>query len=186
MSIRYHEAEKLFKAWPTIEAIVDGLSVDIKYFRKYNSTGTDADYIYSMVVGNKVLNDMPPTGKISDSSGNIAANYQSNKRFDKKEIRIEIGSELHFLLSINQKMEIAFKRPSPVQREILKLFYWEELPWKEVLDIINQNSRYISESTAKAERMRGIKKMAIVLGTALSMEDYNAVMKIVDENLASK
>ena len=86
--IRYHETEQLFKAWPLLDAILESKKVDLLMARsksrnKENLASTD-DYILGLVYGNKALSDVPPTGKISDTTGNIAANYSKVMSMDKR------------------------------------------------------------------------------------------------------
>lgn len=177
--IHYHEVEKLFTAWPTLDGILESLLIDLMATRAKNGLGSDEDYIYTMSIGNKALDNMPPSGKISDSTGNIVANYLKVMRMDKRELKGELNEEVFEVSIVIEKLNIAFRRLSPIRQKVLKLFYWEKLKWKEVSVSLNESGGFMSESSAKIERRRGIEKMASIL--KVTQEDYESVMKLVDE-----
>ena len=189
--IRFHEAEQLFKAWPLLEAILESLKVDwlIAQSRSKNKEklASEEDYIQSMVFGNKSLDSIPPKGKVSDTTGNIAANYekimsQDVKRYSEewKEYAEEVGEECIIIISVLDKLNIAFRNLTKLQQDILRLFYWEGKVWKEVRASINTNRNYKSESALKAERDRAINKMAVILSNSMGYETYERIMKMVE------
>jgi hypothetical protein len=82
--IRYHEVENLIRCKPTLEEIYNSVAAELEINRQKDSLGTQDDYIYDMAIGNKVVDNMPPTGKISDSTGSIAIAYPKVMKFDRK------------------------------------------------------------------------------------------------------
>ena len=183
---------QLFKAWPILDAILESLKVDLVIARNESKNkgniATETDYIESMVFGNKSLNDAPPSGKISDSTGNIAANYSNVLSQDKKkymeewkEFAAEVGKDYLDIAAVTEKLGIAFKKLTLLQQTILKLYYWENKVWKEVRACISDNISYKSESAVKAERDRAINKMAVILKNSMEYSTYEAIMKKIDK-----
>lgn len=176
--IRYHEVEKLFIAWPQLEAILENLSLDINAARTRDSMGTSDEYIYTMAIGNKALSDMPPAGKISDSTGNIAANYHKLMYGDRKSVKKEIGTGILEITLILSKLEIAYRRLTFFQRRILQLYYWKCLSWKDIAELIKNDRIYYSTQQIQELRRQGIKKMTGVL--TVTIEAYESIMKLLE------
>lgn len=172
--IRYHEVEKLFTAWPELEVILHSLSLDLIAVRTNYSMGTDDDYIYSLCMGNKAIDNMPPSGRISDSTGNIAANYGFLMWHDRRAVKTELTGDVLELSLVIEKMQLAFRRLSPLQREILALYYWESKTWREVAETVNCNVGQVQD-----KRYCGIEKMRRVM--KIPIETYGRIMRIVDE-----
>ncbi len=190
--IRYHETEQLFKAWPLLDAILESLKVDLFMARtKSKSIGNianDNDYIEGLIMGNKSIEGAPPTGKISDTTGNIAITYSNsinddNIRFveEWKEFAEEVGKDYLIIAAVSDKIGIAFCKISKLQQNILKLYYWENKVWKEVRASISDEIAYKSESAVKAERNRAIEKMAVILKNSMEYAVYEKIMHMVDE-----
>jgi hypothetical protein len=184
--IRYHEAEQLFKAWPLLEAILESKKVDLLMARSKSrnkeSLASDEDYIEGMVFGNKSLENAPPTGKISDTTGNIAANYSKVMSQDRakyaeewREFAEEAGEEYFIIAPVLDKLKIAFKNLTVLQQNILKLYYWENKVWKEVSKEVKEKS----VSALKAERDRAINKMAVILKNSMDYGTYQKIMNMV-------
>lgn len=190
--IRFHEAEQLFKAWPLLEAILESLKVDwiIAQNKAKNKEklASEEDYIQSMVFGNKSLdNSVPTIGNISDTTGNIAANYekimsQDVKKYSEewKEYAEEVGEECIIIISVLDKLNIAFRNLTKLQQDILRLFYWEGKYWKEVKACVNTDKNYKSESALKTERDRAIDKMAVILSNSMDYKIYERIMQMVE------
>jgi hypothetical protein len=186
--IRFHETEQLFKAWPLLEAILESLKVDLFVARSKSHSkenlASDEDYIEGMVFGgDKSLDSAPPTGKISDSTGNIAANYNKAMIYDKLQYRAEwrefaqeVGEEYFVIVSVIDKLKVAFKNLTVLQQNILKLYYWENKVWKEVSKDVNSKSI----SALKAERDRALNKMAVILKNSMDYETYQRIIKMVE------
>lgn len=190
--IRYHETEQLFKAWPLLDAILESLKVDLFMARTKSKSkeniATDNDYIEGLVFGNKSIEGSPPTGKISDTTGNIAITYSNtvdsdNLRFieEWKEFAEEVGKDYLTIAAVSDKIGIAFRKVSILQQNILKLYYWENKVWKEVRASISDEIAYKSESAVKAERDRAIDKMTVILKNSMEYTTYEKIMLMVDE-----
>lgn len=186
--IRFDETEKLFKAWPLLEAILESLKVDMFIARSKSQNkenlASDEDYIEGMVYGNKSMSGIPPVGSVSDSTGNIAANYSKVMQQDKKtyseewkDFAKEASKEYLIIAPVIEKLNIAFRNLTKLQQDILKLFYWENKVWKEVRASVSKGS---SESALKAERDRAIDKMAVILKNSMEYITYQKIMEMVE------
>jgi hypothetical protein len=189
--IRFHETEQLFKAWPLLEAILESLKVDLFVARSKSQSkenlASDADYIEGMVFGNKSMSGVPPVGSISDTTGNIAANYSKVMCQDKakyaeewREFAEEVSVEYLMIAPVLDKLQIAFRNVTKLQQDILKLYYWENKVWKEVRASISTDKNYKSESALKTERDRAIDKMAVILKNSMEYETYKRIMEMVE------
>lgn len=190
--IRFHETEQLFKAWPLLEAILESLKVDLIVARSRSqnkeSLASAEDYIEGMVFGNKSLdNSIPTIGNISDTTGNIAANYekimsQDVKKYSEewKEYAEEVGEECIIIISVLDKLNIAFRNLTKLQQEILKLFYWEGKVWKEVRASISSEKSYKSESALKIERDKAIGKMSVILKNSMDYKTYEKILQMIE------
>jgi len=178
--IRYHEVERLFAAWPVLEGILESLNVDIKAARARESIGTDEEYIYDLSIGNKVPDGMPKARELGDTTGNIAASYSSIMRHELENVRRELKEECMVIASVLDKLTIAFRRLSPLQRSILELYYWEKKTWKEIL----AEKQYTSKAQAQRYRKTGIEKIRVI--AKVTIEDYKAVMKLAGKEAVRK
>jgi len=172
--VRYHETEKLFTAWPELEAIYESLSRDLNSVRTKDSMGIGDDYIYSLCIGNKAFDNIPTSGKISDSTGSVAANYSKMMRHDRKAVRQELTIEILELGAVISKLNLAFRRLSSLQREVLTLHYRDNILDKKIAKVLNCNV-----SQVKDKRRFGIEKMKQVM--RLTIEKYERVMNMVEE-----
>lgn len=189
--IRFHETEQLFKAWPLLDAILESKKVDLLMARSKSrnkeNLASDTDYIEGMVFGNRPISGVPPVGSISDTTGNIAANYSKVMSQDKmkyadewRELAEEVGGEYFVIAPVLDKLGIAFKNLSNLQQTILKLYYWDNKVWKEVRASISTDRSYKSESGLKAERGKAINKMAVILKNSMEYETYKRIMQMVE------
>ena len=142
--IRYHEAERLFAAWPILEDTLERLLKSTELIDKKTLMGAADDCIYSLCIGNKALNDMPPTGQISDSTCNIAISYKKIMYYNQESIKSEIDNEILELSLTIDKLNIAFRRLTPIQQTILRLLYWESKSIVEVMEYMKQEKRNIN------------------------------------------
>jgi len=177
--IRYHETEKLFTAWPKLEIILESLSIDLNIVRSKDSTGTDDEYIYNLCIGNKVIDTMPPTGKISDSTYNIATNYGELMRCDRKTVRRELKDDLLEISVVLDKMQLAFRRLPFLQRWILDLYYWQGKTWNEIVELVHAGGRYYGKRQVQEKRRAGIERMKNVM--QVNVRIYERIMGIVEE-----
>lgn len=171
----------MFIAWPVLEGIFESLSLDMKATKARSSADIIDEYIYNMCIGNRSI-DMPPTRKINDTTGNIAYNYIKSIKYEQKEIKNSLKSDILEISLVLDKMSIAFRRLTPLQQQILKLCYWEKKTWKEIIEIIKQNNHYISIRHAQELRRSGIEKMTKI--SRITIDAYTYIIGLLDEKIA--
>lgn len=169
--IRYHEAEKLFKIYPTLQVIQKTLQTELS-----NICNADKDEeIYSECMGNRNGDGMPHSGAISDTTASVALRYKTANRREKIELRKEIND----LGVVIEKLTCAITSMRYVQRLILETYYWtDQNTWKEVVEALKEKNIYMSESKAKRTRSCAIGYIATVSKVAIGQ--YQFVMGLVD------
>lgn len=175
--ISYIQTENLFKAWPTIQGIKESLTLELKALVLKNSDEKD-DYILTQVMGNKVLSDIPPSGKISDTTGDTAASYLQVIERDYCSTLEAIKKEKFCIELVDDKLNIAFRRLSQIQQKILKLFYLDNKTWAEVLEELRKEKYFFSKDQAQQHRRRAIEKLQSI--SKITVETYVSVMKLVE------
>ena len=175
--ISYIQTEELFKRWPTLQGIRESLETELKLYQYTNKMGNADDYIYTKIIGNKELSDMPHSGKLSDTTGNMALNAEQMWNKDMDEMKKQLLEEKLYLDLIDDKLNIAFKRLSPTQQRILKLFYIENKTWADVLEQLKQDN-YMSKRQAQRRRQEAIEKIQSISKITVDMYDY--VMNLVE------
>lgn len=178
--ISYIQTENLIKNWPTLQGIKESLALEIKALGNEINQEEIDDLIYSQVVGNKVLSDNSPTGKISDTTGNVAASYQQVIKGDYYSTLEAIKKEKFCIELVDDKLNIAYRRLSQLQQKILKLFYLENKTWGEVLEELNAEKYFLSKQQAQLKRREGIYKIQTI--SKITVETYLQVMKLVEAN----
>jgi len=174
--ISYMQTENLFKIWPMLKTINESLTLEIKALET-NDKEVD-DYIYTQVVGNKVLNDTPPSGKISDTTGNTVASYKQVIKNDYTSTLECIKKEKFCVDLIDDKLNISYRRLSPMQQLLLKLFYWDRKTWAEVLTELRKEKHFISKDQAQHQRRIGIEQIQIT--SKVNIDMYLKAMKLVE------
>jgi len=175
--ISYIQTEELFKKWPTLQGIRESLERELELYECTSKTGITDDDIYTKIIGNKVLSDSPHSGKLSDTTGDTALNAEQMWDKDMKETKKHLLEEKLYIELVNDKLDIAFKRLSPTQQKILKLFYIENRTWAEVLEQLKRDN-YMSKDQAKRRRREAIEKIQSISKITVDMYDY--VMKLVE------
>ncbi|MDR7856047.1 hypothetical protein [Tissierella sp.] len=175
--ISYIQTENLFKSWPTIQGIKESLSLELKALEVKSSEEID-DYIYTQVVGNKVLSDTPPSGKISDSTGNTSTSYHQVVNRDYYSTLEAIKKEKFCIELVDDKLEIAYRRLNLLQQKILRLFYLEKKVWAEVVEELNKEKYFLSKQQAQCQRRESIYKIQSI--SKITVETYMQVMRLVE------
>lgn len=178
--IRYHETETLFIKWPLLKAIRESSLLELKAVGAKESIGTDEEYIYSLIVGNKVMNDMPfaTTNDISNPTEKIAINYTKIIQNNISNTEKEIKEELLQLWLIDGKLDIGYKSLSPLKQKILELYYWDKHTWDETIQALKKDNNYCSKSQVQKYRKEAIEKIKRI--SKITIEMYNDIMKIIE------
>ncbi|OZV12314.1 hypothetical protein CIW83_09450 [Tissierella sp. P1] len=176
--ISYIQTENLIKVWPTIQGIKESLDRELSLYEYTNKIGSANSYIYTKVIGNKVISDIPPSGKISDTTGDTAVNIENMWDKDMKSIKNSLLEEKFCIDLIDDKLNIAFRRLSQMQQKILKLFYLDNKTWAEVLEELKVEKYFLSKQQAQFQRRNGIYKVQSI--SKITVESYLQVMKLVE------
>jgi len=171
--LRYHEAEKIFRLYPSLNGVLESLEISLESANKMDELDED---IYGLCLGGRPENPTIPTaGNISDKTGNIAANYHKRSNIN----RIELRKDILNISSIIQKLRIARTNFTKLQKKIMEAYYWEEMTWIEVIGEIESIKR-ISIRYAKEERKKAINKLVRL--SKVTVEEYNWAMALLEGN----
>lgn len=175
--ISYIQTEELFKRWPTLQGIKESLETELKLYKYADKMGNADDYIYTKIIGNKVISDSPHSGKLSDTTGSMALNGENMWNEDIESIKKQLLEDKLYIELVDDKLSIAFKRLSPTQQKILNLFYIENRTWAEVLERLEKDN-YMSKRQAQKRRQEAIEKIQSISKITVDMYDY--AMKLVE------
>ncbi|HHX61089.1 MAG TPA: hypothetical protein GX707_10320 [Epulopiscium sp.] len=174
--ISYLQTENLLRQWPTIQGIRESLALELKSLQGGASLVDPNDYIHTKVIGNKVITGNSFSGGISDTTGNLATSYSNQIARDFSETVDCIQNEKFYIGLVDNKLDIACKRITPIQYEILKLFYWEDKVWADVLEELKKDKKFMSKKSAQDQRRDAIEKIRSI--SKVSVKAYEIVMKL--------
>jgi len=172
--IRYHEVEYLFKKHHTLEAILESLSRELILL----SRELDEDYISGALFGGGDGINVQ-SNKISDSTSRIAIEHRKDINSDYFTTRAEIKIELNLISIVLDKLNIAYRQLPHIQHEILRLYYWEEKNWDEVIDSIKKTKGFIVKKTAQRYRTQGIERIKTI--AKIDIDSYQQVVKFLEK-----
>lgn len=173
--ISYIQTEELLRAWPTIQGIKESLEIELNLYKYTDKIGSPEDYIYTKIIGNKELSDMPHSGRLSDTTGDTAVNIQKMWNKEMAGIKEKLMEEKYCIELVDDKLSIAFRRLSQIQQQILKLFYMENKTWAEVLPQIDD---YMTKDQAQRRRKDAIERVQSI--SKITVEMYEYVMNLVE------
>ncbi len=177
--ISYIQTENLLKVWPTIQGIKESLGRELSFYEYTNKMGSANDYIYTKVVGNKEISDLPMgKGTTSDSTGDIAINIEKMWDKDMQSIKDELFEEKFCIELVDDKLDIAFRRLPFIERKILEYFYIQNKTWAEVLDELKKERNYMSRQKAQLKRRRAIERVQSI--SKITVDMYLQVMDLVE------
>jgi hypothetical protein len=156
--IGYQQTEELFRLCPTLEGMLESLRIDLNKTEQIEAIDID-DALYSGVIGNKVLTDLPrpPDGNTSDTTGNMAARYQNSYKRELLHCKYELRKDILEIDSMLQKINLSLKRLSKTQRDILTLYYWEQKTWGEI-----EKAVHLEKRTAQIRRTEALRKIVTI------------------------
>lgn len=179
MYIDSKETENLFSLLPLLEVIRENSLLELQIEKDKQNIEND-EYIYTLTVGNKVMNDMPyaTTNEISNPTENVANNYEKIMNKHTYDSRKEIIDEIFIINEVSGKMENALRKLSPLEQELLKLKFWQKKKWKEINDDLKEKGHYCSISGAQKIKSDSIDM--ITKATRIRQETYQAILRIVE------
>lgn len=175
--ISYIQTEELLRAWPTIQGVKESLNRELSLYKYTDKLGSRDDYIYTKVIGNKELSDMPYSGRLSDTTGDTAVNIEKMWDKDMAGIKEKLMEEKYCIELVDDKLNIAFRRLPQIQQQILRLFYIENKTWAEVLDLLKKYD-YMSKRQAQNRRREAIERIQSI--SKITVEMYEYVMNLVE------
>ena len=176
--ISYIQTEILVRNWKTLQGIRESLALDIQSLGEKPSQEEIDDYILTQVVGNKVMSDIPPSGSISDTTANTSASYKQIIKSGHSNALRSLREEKLCIELIDDKLNIAFRRLTVLQRRILTLFYLESKTWTEVLSELKEEKHFISRSNAQKYRRVSIEKVCSI--SKITTDVYLKAMNLVE------
>ena len=183
--ISYKDAERLFEVWPILKQIKQSSAMELKLIEglKNNAESVD-EWIYTLSVGNKIIDGLPHQKTESSSTERVAINYSDIVDKNIIESREDIKIEIVLLYLVDEKLKIAYDGLTQLQQKILKLFYWQKKTWAEILSQLADEEEYISKHQAQTQRKEAIQKIAIT--SRITEKVYTDVMKIIDRGVGKK
>jgi len=171
--IRYHEMENLVKNYKTLEAMKQSLIIQLQTF----SIDTN-EHIHGAFFGGGDPGMNVQSNKISDNTYNIANSYRSNIENDYKSTLKEIKDEFMIVELILDKLELALRRLPKLQREIILLYYCEELQWDALLEKMEENKMFVCKRQAQRYRKLALSKIRTI--SMIQLDAYEKVIQLID------
>lgn len=175
--ISYLQTEKLFTQWPVVQGMKESLQLEIDAIEKKQALATKEEYIATLSVGNKVLTGTPPPSKTTDKTSEVATNYPQIMDSDYTNTINKILEEKFYIGLVDDKLYVAFSKISVMQQQLLKLFYWENKTWAEVVDELKQAKCYLSKYQAQIQRQYGIERIRNI--SKITTKAYDFVMEMM-------
>jgi hypothetical protein len=169
MYIGKDELDKLFSHYLQFKAMRDNIMIQL------SSVSDDQELIYSLVIGNKTLDDSPPTGICSDNTGNIATQMSQIDRSETRLSRALFTKEKLEIEAIIDDIDHVLRSVPPQKSSIVKAKHFQGLSWPEI-----GRGLKISGRSAKRKYDRYIIEM--VPTSRITIEQYKAVMNKVMTN----
>lgn len=176
--ISYMQLENLIRNWENIKSLRESLLLSIRAFNAGPDQKEVDDYIYTKVIGNKALSDTPPSGRISDTTGDTSNCYEENIKKDYSNSLKCLENERLYVEIVLDKLDIAFRRLTTVQQEIIKLFYVKEMTWAEVMEELSEQKQYITKRQAQRQRRSSIEQMQSI--SRISTDVYSCVIGLME------
>lgn len=179
--LTYQQTEQIFELCPTLENLLDCLTVDMQAFltEEYIESGeADDSIIYNLCVRRRPLNGMPPSTDKKDVTADIAEKYEKVINKLKKGLYKELHGEILLISAILQKINISLQKMPKVRQKILQEYYWTHASWTEILSSLEKEQQFMSKRQAQREREEGIRYIMRV--SKITLSDYNKLFSLLD------
>lgn len=154
--INYQQTEDLLRMYPEMLRQVKQLQLNMQQL----CINDMDERIYSLVIGNKVLNDMPfpPAGNTSDKTAKIAINYEEMfSKSDNKAV-VETAREMMLLENTVKKIDLAYESLPLLWKKVIIGKYFTEPP-KSWAKIAKDCRRSVDKRTLQTYRKSAVEKM---------------------------
>lgn len=180
--IRPEEMKELFALVPLLKNIKISLNSDLKRLTDFKRD-SDNDYIEGLTFSNFELSDMPHsnTNAFHSVTENVALNYKQVIKNEAKEVKKalkEIVKEMYHIEIVIDKIEIGLNALTQTQIDILKLKYWQDNTWNEIVECLKKDKVYYSKRQVQTIAKKGIIKINVI--ALIDMEMYNNVKELIN------
>lgn len=178
--IKYPQVEELLKSYPLLKALLANLQREYRtvYEADVDWLGAEFEVMYSKIVGNHVLTDIPfgghkspgdkETGIISDAPGK-----------EHKSAMRDIMADINLVWNVVDQMDNAFKCLTDDEQELIRDFYWQKRTIKQLRDKF-----HIGNSQVRRNKREAIEKMVKVL--RITFGQYEFCKKQIEDEKESE
>jgi len=179
--INYQQTEELLRLYPAMVKQVEQLALSMEQI----CINDMDERIYSLVVGNKVLNDMPfpPVGNTSDKTAKVAMTYkEALKNTDNKAVT-DIIKEMILVENTVKKIDLAYEDLPFFWKKVIEGKYFVEPP-KTWAEIAKDCRKKFDKRTLQTYRKNAVEKIQRSMRmTELVYFDVIQLMKHDEDNL---
>jgi hypothetical protein len=181
--IRIEEMKELFTLVPLLENMKLSLDADLKRIVAYKKDEDDY-FIEGMTFNNFGLSDMPHsnTNAFHSSTEDGALNYKQAISDEEKAIRKayrETIREIYYIEVVSDKIKIGLNALTELQRDVLKLKYWQNNTWNEIIDFLSKDNRiFYSKRHIQRFTNSAIDKLKTI--ALIDMEMYKNVKLLIN------
>lgn len=160
------------------------LSLDVELQRCKNFVNDEDNIVIEgMTFGNCRLSDMPfaNTNETSDKTADIALNYEkliNNESKEAKKAIKQITKEMYCIEIVIDKIEIGLNCIGRVQQEVLKLKYWENKTWDEIMEYLKEQNIFYSKVGIRKNTKKAIKKLNTI--ALIDLDMYKNVIALIN------
>lgn len=154
--INYQQTEELLRFYPAMTKQIEQLTLSMEQI----CINDMDERIYSLVVGNKVLNDMPfpPAGNTSDKTAKVALTYkEALKNTDNKAVT-DIIKEMILVENTVKKIDLAYEDLPFLWKKVIYGKYFVE-PSKSWAEIAKDCKRRVDKRTLQTYRKNAVEKI---------------------------
>ena len=180
--INYQQTEELLRFYPEMNRQIKQLQLSMQQL----CINDMDERIYSLVVGNKVLNDMPfpPAGNTSDKTAKVAINYEEMFNKSDNKAVVETAKEMMLLENTVKKIDLAYESLPFFWKKVIEGKYFVEPP-KTWAEIAKDCRKKFDKRTLQTYRKNAVEKIQRSMRmTELVYFDVIQLMKHDEDNLA--
>lgn len=166
--LTYPQVEELLKCYPKLKTLLKNLQVELEglYHDKAGEGLDPDDILYSLMIGNRVMSDMP---FMPPSPGEKMTNivYAKDKIIN-KEMKYLIQT-INTIGEVVEKVANTLSCLTELEREIIDMRYFQELPWKA---IVGHGSIYLEDTQVRLTRRVAVEKICPLLRVTKAQLDF--------------
>jgi len=167
--IGYVQLEELLRHYLQLKALLKNLQFELEKLWQdgKNDTLSEDDILYSLSIGNRVLNDMPHA---TPSPGEkLTGIIQAKDRIIEKEVIKEYILVINTIGEVIEKTTAALKSLPTEKQTIVTAFYFEGMTWGQI-----SIEMHLERDALKERRKESLDKMLKVL--RITRENYDFCM----------